>query len=164
MNRRRLRKCILITGTALCLLIATAFVVSGWHLIGVQFTTQGPTLGVTEGCCFLAGFSPGGGAPIVVSIPIDFLAIPTSTLPRQRMPNWELWNLWDVLGPFWDVFLGPGGGIFIPLYALFLAVALPTLLVWRLIPKFPRGHCRQCGYNLEGNTSGVCPECGECID
>jgi hypothetical protein len=24
-----------------------------------------------------------------------------------------------------------------------------------------KGHCLQCGYNLEGNVSGVCPECGE---
>ncbi len=24
----------------------------------------------------------------------------------------------------------------------------------------PPGHCRQCGYNLTGNVSGVCPECG----
>jgi len=23
-----------------------------------------------------------------------------------------------------------------------------------------RGHCTACGYNLKGNTSGVCPECG----
>lgn len=25
------------------------------------------------------------------------------------------------------------------------------------------GHCRFCGYNLRGNVSGVCPECGEPI-
>lgn len=25
------------------------------------------------------------------------------------------------------------------------------------------GYCVQCGYNLEGNVSGVCPECGERI-
>lgn len=25
------------------------------------------------------------------------------------------------------------------------------------------GHCASCGYNLTGNTSGVCPECGETI-
>lgn len=24
----------------------------------------------------------------------------------------------------------------------------------------PAGHCTTCGYNLTGNTSGVCPECG----
>ena len=22
------------------------------------------------------------------------------------------------------------------------------------------GHCRKCGYDLTGNTSGICPECG----
>ena len=47
-----------------------------------------------------------------------------------------------------------------PLYALFASVAIPTLLAWRFWPKPPKpGHCR-CGYNLKGNTSGVCPECG----
>lgn len=25
----------------------------------------------------------------------------------------------------------------------------------------PPGHCQACGYNLTGNVSGVCPECGE---
>ena len=24
----------------------------------------------------------------------------------------------------------------------------------------PAGHCRKCGYNLTGNVSGRCPECG----
>ena len=42
----------------------------------------------------------------------------------------------------------------------FAGVAIPALLVWRfgLKPVKP-GHCR-CGYDLTGNTSGVCPECG----
>ena len=26
--------------------------------------------------------------------------------------------------------------------------------------RHPPNHCRRCGYNLTGNTSGVCPECG----
>jgi hypothetical protein len=26
------------------------------------------------------------------------------------------------------------------------------------------GHCRFCGYNLTGNVSGVCPECGKPIE
>lgn len=31
----------------------------------------------------------------------------------------------------------------------------------RLLVRRPRaGHCNVCGYNLQGNTSGVCPECG----
>ena len=42
----------------------------------------------------------------------------------------------------------------------FAAVALPTLLVSRFWPKpIKPGHC-QCGYDLRGNESGKCPECG----
>lgn len=26
---------------------------------------------------------------------------------------------------------------------------------------YPPGFCNRCGYNLTGNASGVCPECGE---
>jgi len=29
--------------------------------------------------------------------------------------------------------------------------------------EFATGSCRDCGYNLTGNVSGVCPECGEAI-
>ncbi len=159
MRRRRWRTVVLWAGCTLCVLIAVAFVRSGWYLIGLQFTAQGPAVGVTEGGCFFTWSTPGGGTPIAVRIPLDFLEIPTSTLPRQRMPNWELWNLWEVYGPLWDVFLG-SGEILVPVYALFLAVAVPTLLVWRFLPKFPRGHCRRCGYNLKGLTEARCPECG----
>ena len=27
--------------------------------------------------------------------------------------------------------------------------------------RVPAGHCRKCGYNLTGNVTGVCSECGE---
>ncbi len=27
-------------------------------------------------------------------------------------------------------------------------------------PRFRLGHCRSCGYDLTGNLSGACPECG----
>jgi predicted amidophosphoribosyltransferase len=43
----------------------------------------------------------------------------------------------------------------------FILWTVPTLLVWRFLPKFPRGHCRRCGYNLKGLTEPRCPECGE---
>jgi len=28
---------------------------------------------------------------------------------------------------------------------------------------YPPGHCQRCGYNLRGNVSGRCPECGKPI-
>jgi magnesium-transporting ATPase (P-type) len=47
-------------------------------------------------------------------------------------------------------------------------MALPALLVLAgviifHIPPYIEGHCRDCGYNLTGNTSGTCPECGNVI-
>ena len=53
----------------------------------------------------------------------------------------------------------------IPLWMPILAFAIPTALTWRAHSlSFRRpGCCRNCGYNLIGNTSGVCPECGEKI-
>jgi hypothetical protein len=34
-------------------------------------------------------------------------------------------------------------------------------LKWYTTPAAPKpGHCRSCGYDLTGNVSGRCPECG----
>jgi hypothetical protein len=48
--------------------------------------------------------------------------------------------------------------LWIPLAAL---LAMTALLWWMDRRRFPQGHCRNCGYNLTGNVSGVCPECGQ---
>lgn len=38
---------------------------------------------------------------------------------------------------------------------------VPTALFWTLsLPTPPAGACASCGYNLTGNISGRCPECG----
>lgn len=43
----------------------------------------------------------------------------------------------------------------------FLFVAFPTgILFWR-DRRFRPGHCKKCGYDLTGNTSGRCSECGK---
>lgn len=56
---------------------------------------------------------------------------------------------------------GPTWGIELPFWVLFVCVAIPTArLSWRDRP-FPPHTCQQCGYDLTGNTSGVCPECGD---
>ena len=46
-----------------------------------------------------------------------------------------------------------------PIYLLIPPILLGTVLLF----IGDRGHssgCRKCGYNLTGNVSGVCPECG----
>jgi hypothetical protein len=48
----------------------------------------------------------------------------------------------------------------IPLW-LPLAITAPLGVVfWRLDRCVPPGHCPKCGYDLTGNVSGKCPECG----
>ena len=52
-------------------------------------------------------------------------------------------------------------------YQLFIgaAIGLPGVVVALAVAatgRKPRpGHCRACGYDLTGNISGKCPECGE---
>jgi len=50
-----------------------------------------------------------------------------------------------------------------PLPAVFLIWFSPAILRWFRGRKPLPGHCRSCGYDLTGNTSGVCPECGSPI-
>ena len=58
-------------------------------------------------------------------------------------------------------------------YQVELAVAIWLVLVpflvatialwWLDYRKFPIGHCQCCGYDLTGNVSGRCPECGAAV-
>ena len=46
-----------------------------------------------------------------------------------------------------------------------LTVILPAIWLWRYrrdrrMPTDGMPHCATCDYNLTGNVSGICPECG----
>jgi hypothetical protein len=48
-------------------------------------------------------------------------------------------------------------------FVVLLTAVLPGLATFRALRSRRRGHmgqCGGCGYNLTGNVSGVCPECG----
>lgn len=50
---------------------------------------------------------------------------------------------------------------FIPYWPFLFAADVPTAyLFWRDRPQ-PSDCCRNCGYDLTGNVSGRCPECGQ---
>jgi len=58
----------------------------------------------------------------------------------------------------------PRKGVSLPTYLfIFAGVAIPTILLWWRDRPFPAGHCQQCGYDLTGNVSGRCPECGTAV-
>ncbi|MCG8405830.1 MAG: hypothetical protein MI923_11595 [Phycisphaerales bacterium] len=48
-----------------------------------------------------------------------------------------------------------------PMWLLFILIMIPTaFLMYPDRRRYRPGHCQQCGYDLTGNTSGICPECG----
>jgi hypothetical protein len=52
----------------------------------------------------------------------------------------------------------------LPLWLPVLVTTLPALLFWLWWDRSPRlGNCQEWGYDLTGNVSGRCPECGEKI-
>jgi hypothetical protein len=57
----------------------------------------------------------------------------------------------------------PMGQLMVRSRVVFLVTALPPIvwLLWKLLRRRPKsGHCHKCSYDLTGNVSGVCPECG----
>lgn len=74
--------------------------------------------------------------------------------PSRDLPAHQRW--W----PYGDL-KNKGIILIIPLWTVFILAAAPTaLLWWRDRRTILPGHCRKCGYDLTGNASGVCPECG----
>ncbi len=130
---RRLRTITLWTGTLLRVLIAAAFVVSARWQVAAQ---------AGKVCVYVMVGS-------ILVLLDDPLTIPV--VVDGHSFGLAHWTMWPADGQWFIEF---------PIYAPFAAVAIPTLLAWRFWPKPVKpGHC-ECGYDLTGNTSGVCPECG----
>jgi hypothetical protein len=53
--------------------------------------------------------------------------------------------------------------LIIPLWIPLVTLAVLTVILWSRARCPPRGCCQTCGYNLTGNTTGVCPECGKTV-
>ena len=96
------------------------------------------------------------------------------TPPAEDDDEWEYGPHWLQISKEWVGFSRTGFGFShisysakAPLWlvALFLAV-YPVFASYRLYRNRPPppGHCQSCGYNLTGNVSGVCPECGAAVD
>jgi hypothetical protein len=50
-----------------------------------------------------------------------------------------------------------------PFSLVLLLFAVSTAYLFWRDRRYPRAHCQSCGYDLTGNTSGVCPECGQAV-
>ncbi len=58
----------------------------------------------------------------------------------------------------------PFGILLVPSWVAAVLFGVPAAYLWWLDRRRIRpGHCQGCGYNLTGNVSGRCPECGEAV-
>lgn len=71
-------------------------------------------------------------------------------------PSGEMAGMWSL--PRWDA----RGMVvlWIPLWFPFLIIVIPSLAVMCLGRRKRVFGCEECSYDLTGNVSGVCPECG----
>jgi hypothetical protein len=96
--------------------------------------------------------------PVVVEEPIGSLDFRPAMLPEEK-------RILDAAG-------GQAGGarllrstVELPLWPTFVLLACYPTIAFIRGPvrrwhRRRRGMCAQCGYNLTGNVSGICPECG----
>jgi hypothetical protein len=84
----------------------------------------------------------------------------------QRLPHQRAWSearaKWWKWIEWFDWIASPSyRTLTIRLWPPVLAVAAVTMLLWWLDRRrIPAGHCQNCGYDLTGNVSRRCPECG----
>jgi hypothetical protein len=135
------------TGLAVCVLLLIVDVASVWW--GVSWASRWPSRVV----------SVGGGKIQVLWILGGAHLSHGSTWAVGRLPT-------PGIGWYPAIRKNPAAGfltwVAIPLWIPLVVVAIPTGFLWRRERRrAPPGHCRSCRYNLTGNVSGVCPECGE---
>ncbi len=142
----RIRRIAKWAGLVLCVLIVVAWVVSlrweFWY----------------EGGSWLMWCGHGG---LLVSI------------NRIHLDDPSGWNVLDVNWIHWEYYLPrfkrdlsgtlKATTCNIPLWLPLVVVAIPTAILFYRDRRIPPGHCQKCGYDLTGNESGRCPECGRTI-
>ena len=109
---------------------------------------------------------------------ISFTAGAFQGLPYREPKGWDvtceisqaglgLNNHWlpHLLRPRFNIDRSRGENLFIhvPLPPVIVVLAAGTAFLWYHDRRIPPGHCKKCGYNLTGNVSGICPECGRVI-
>jgi hypothetical protein len=140
------------TGLAVCVLLLIVDVASVWWRVYwasqqrdrcVRFAWGESVVTWTRGGARIIGVSSGWHAHRLITPGIEWWPTIQTYSPLRAPPRRFI-------------------SVAIPLWIPLVVVAIPTGFLWRRERKRPRpGHCPHCRYDLTGNVSGVCPECGD---
>lgn len=146
-------------GTIVCIVLGGTIIATRWFVVGSSFTagSQVYTTALAGGVIWAA--APYGDIDPWNTSWIETRAVEvasSSKIGRLKPPDLVWWPSKTGLGARrWVIRFS----LWIPL----VIVGLLTASLWWLDRRRPLpGHCR-CGYNLTGNTSGRCPECGAAV-
>lgn len=146
----RARRLVKWIGTVVCMaLLVAALVCVRWEHIGI--TDRESWHVALRGGHFYGAFSP------------IFQFAPERFMIGSAHKSWrQAWTSWNDQG-FWPRYQYDSDmkAIVLPLWIPFFLIGIPTALLWRIDRRRTRsGRCTTCGYDLTGNVSGRCPECG----
>jgi hypothetical protein len=141
-------------------------------------------VGALAGTWFLMIFGDFGGfwitVSVVIAVGIVVLALFGWAMDALRVPRRAWWIPWPIIAalicvstirsyPSYQRAISKNGSLqtyvlFSMNFSLYFSaiglLAIAPLFGWQRRPP-PPGFCQGCGYDLTGNTSGMCPECGE---
>ena len=165
----------ILCGLSLLLCVGTAalWVRSYWYLDDLNYPKVIPTWGITSqlgSVVFVWRVSP------PVPIPQDGLEFHGHRLLRGSKPfhgstRWSFLGI-EVIDGGCVYLIGPNvwtvrsSYLVVPYWLpCVLTMILPAIWIIRRYRSRPHpiGFCQKCGYNLTGNVSGICPECGTVI-
>jgi len=94
---------------------------------------------------------------------------PGWTCLHTYLNYWEQWTEmpWTEIARFAGFGSGLSadfGGLEVPVWLLVVAVGFPTAILWWRDRRPKAGFCKVCKYDLTGNESGTCPECGTGVE
>ena len=146
-RHNRVARWIFRLGVAVCVLLVAATVVSFWRAAKVSVAGGTVILGGGSVYLFLLPLEPPG----VRIGPTIGTYIPWTTKTRMALPTRGGPDTMTTVYTY-------------PTWWFLLAAMMPTVLAWRKLRRPLPGHCRKCGYDLTGNVTGKCSECGTEID
>ena len=137
-------------GVVVCAVIAVSWIVNSWFYVG---------------WCVENGFASINGRSVRVEVFDHRSQGMTGLLIGRTISRSGGWFPQVIWQRYHSVRIGNkvtkmGGTLYvIPIWIPFVVFAIPTVLVSRRLDRPIPGHC-PCAYDLTGNVSGTCPECG----